>query len=180
MFVLRYAPGPVAAESARFLRAALTGRLFIQPDDFSGDPAEATYGAAYTEALAHLAAHLLDAQGMAAADSRADHDGASRRFASAIAAHRRFESSSAPEPPVRLLGRLRRSRPLRRAIAASLGRRLGQALVERLRRGDIEPHDLRRLFRRPLDPDHASRTIVRLLRDALRDTGPVPAPRAVR
>jgi hypothetical protein len=179
MFVVRYAPGPVAAESARFLRAALTGRLFIQPDDFSDDPAEAAYGAAYTEALAYLASHLLDAPG-AAREPRAEMAGGGRRFGQAIAAHRRFEDSVAPAPPAALLARLGRSRPLRRAIAVSLGRRLGQALVDRLRRGDLGPDELRRLFRRPLDPGHASRTIVRLLRDTLREGAGAPSTRAVR
>ena len=170
MFVLRYAPGPVAAESARFLRAALTGRLFIQPDDFARDPAEATYGAAYTEALAHLAAHLLGAPRTVRAGPAGDD--VERRFEGAVAAHRRFEDSASLDPPLGLVGRLRHSRPLRRAIAGSLGRRLGDALVDRLRRGDLEPSDLRRLFTKPLDPNHASRTIVRLLRETLREAAP--------
>ncbi len=180
MFVVRYAPGPVAAESARFLRAALTGRLFIQPDDFSADPAEATYGAAYTEALAQLAAQLVDVQGVAGTtDPAAAQGAAARRFARAIAAHRSYEDSTAALPPPGLVERLRRSRALRRAIAASLGRRLGDALVDRLRQGDLEPQDLRRLFTRPLDPNHASRTIVRLLRDTLRAVAPASGARIV-
>jgi len=60
MFLSRYLPGPVAGEAARFLRAALSGRLFIAADDFNGDPAARAYGAAYDEALAYLGARLVD------------------------------------------------------------------------------------------------------------------------
>ena len=172
MFVVRYAPGAVAAESARFLRAALTGRLFIRPGDFAADAAETTYGAAYTEALARVAAHLLDAPNAASRDPRSKGGDGAAGFAGAVRAHRRFEDSECPQPPPELLARLRRSRPLRRAIATTLGRRLGDALVERLRRGDLEAHDLRRLFTRPLEAKQASRTLLRLLREVLRESAP--------
>jgi heme-binding uptake protein ChaN (Tiki superfamily) len=163
MFVVRYAPATVAAESARFLRAALTGRLFIRSDDFAADVARTTYGAAYTEALARVAAHLLGAPNGASHEV----DARARGFAREVRAHRRLEDSTLAEPPPALLARLRRSRPLRRAIASALGHRLGEALVARLRRGELEADDLRRLFVRPLDPRRASRTTLRLLRDAL-------------
>ncbi len=167
MFVVRYAPGPVAAEAARFLRAALTGRLFIRPDDFAADAAKTTYGAAYTAALARVAAHLLGAPNGAGRDSDASAADIDRAFGREVRAHRRLEDSPLLDPPPALLARLRRSRPLRRAIATTLGRRLGDALVARLRQGDLEADDLRRLFVRPLDARRASRTLLRLLRDAL-------------
>jgi len=172
MFVVRYAPGPVAAEAARFLRAALTGRLFIRPDDFAADAAETAYGAAYTEALARVAAHLLGAPSAASRDPRPKDGDGVLAFAGALRAHRRLEDSKDPHPPPELLAQLRRSRPLRRAIATTLGRRLGDALVERLRRGDLEAADLRRLFARPLEAQQASRTLLRLLREALGEPAP--------
>jgi hypothetical protein len=137
---MRYLPGAAAGEAARFLRAALTGRLFVKTDDFAGDPAASAYGAAYSEALAYVGSKLID--------PTSDYLGP--------AAPRPWGSEK-PE-------KLRDSRPLRRKFARNLGRRLGVALYERVRRGELDRRGLRRLFTSPLEAGNAERLVLRLLR----------------
>lgn len=166
LFLVRYLPGPAAGEAARFLRAVLTGRVFIAAGDFADDPAAAAYGAAYSEALAHLGSRLVDPTcDLARGDGRRGRGAAARAGAARwLDAHRRFERSRRLDPPAALLDALRRSRPLRRGLARDLGRRLGQSLFERVRQGRLDSRGLRRLFTRPLAPHEAARVVVRLLR----------------
>ena len=161
LFLDRYLPAAAAAEGARFLRAALTGRLFIAAEDFRGDPALATYGAAYTEALALLGAKLVDPTGETESGAGEDRDPALEAW---VERHRQFERSRRIKPPDELLGALRDSRPLRRRIARGLGRRLGLRLVQRVREGSLGPAGLRRLFSAPLEPGKAAARVLRLLR----------------
>jgi hypothetical protein len=153
IFLRRYLPGAAAGEAARFLRAALTGRLFLGPDDFAADPAAAAYGAAYAEALAYLGSKLIDPA-----------SGYLGPAPTPVEEHVLFERSSRPGPPPDLLEKLRRSRPLRRQLARDLGRRLGIELYDRLRRGEIDQRGLRRLFDIPLKPEEAADSVLRLMR----------------
>jgi hypothetical protein len=177
IFLIRYRPGAAAGEGARFLRAALTGRLFIAADDFADDPAVATYGAAYSEALAYLGAKLVDPTvdypgETGRAPARPAGAGAGRRAAVSrdseanrwLDAQRHYERSRRSEPPEALLASLRGSRPLRRRVARDLGRRLGKSLFARVKEGRLDRRGLHRLFTRPLRPDSTARQVVRLLR----------------
>jgi len=166
LFLTRYRSGPAAGEAARFLRAALTGRLFIADDDFVGHPLAATYGAAYNEALAYLGAWLVDPTSEYRPVGSADpgttgEEGETERW---LAAHRNYELSPGAKVPAALRGRMVESRRLRRRLAHDLGRRLGAVLFERFRRGSLEPAQMRRLFTRPLQPRTARRNVLRLLR----------------
>jgi hypothetical protein len=163
-FLARYLPGPAAGEAARFLRVALSGRLYRDAEVVTVDAAERTYGAAYNEALAYLGARLVDPASDLVAGS-GEVPKAERRFRRAwIEAHRVFEASSALDPPVELLEPLRGSSELRRTLARELGRKLGRLLYERVVRGRISPRGLRALFTRNLDAPRARREVVRLLR----------------
>lgn len=157
LFLRRYLPGAAAGEASRFLRAALTGRLFIASEDFAGDPAASAYGAAYTEALAYLGSRLVDPTGAYGKIPEAPSGGW-------IEAHREFERSRRVRPPRELLSALRRSRPLRRRLARDLGSRLGRALFTAVRQGRLDQRRLRRLFTRPLEQETAARQVIRLLR----------------
>jgi hypothetical protein len=154
IFLLRYLPGAAAGAAARFLRAALTGRLFVKPDDFANDPAAAAYGAAYGEALAYVGSKLIDptSDELGPADPP-------------FPEHLDFERSRRLLPPHDFLQKLRRSRPLRRRLARDLGRRLGIALYDRVRRGSLDQRALRKLFTRPLEPDRTARFVLQLLRE---------------
>ncbi len=123
LFLRRYYPGRAAGEGARFLRVALTGRLFQWPE--SGvDPALRSYGAAYNEALAHLGTRLVDPASSSLTPGAGGGDPASREW---MAAHVRLEGSRRREPGSEVLEPLRRSRELSRRLARDLGRRLGRA-----------------------------------------------------
>ena len=176
LFLLRYVPARAAGEAARFLRAALTGRLFIAPADFKSDAAARAYGAAYNEALAYLGSRLVDpasdylgwdersslVAGAGAVPPASDSELSARiRW---LEEHRRFEASRRALPPDELLQPLRGSRPLRRSLARDLGQRLGRVLFERVRGADLEPRQLRNLFMRSLDPSSAPRYVLQLLR----------------
>jgi uncharacterized iron-regulated protein len=176
LFLARFLPGRAAGEAARFLRTALTGRLFVTPDEVATDPADRAYGAAYNEALAYLGARLVDpasdylsgseARAMAAAAGlppRAASEHVVERV-EWLEAHRRFERGRRKVPPESLLEPLRRSRSLARVLARDLGHRLGRRLFERVRDGSLEQRGLRALFIRPLVPDRAARVVTRLLR----------------
>lgn len=170
VFLTRYVPGPAAGEAASFLRAALTGRLFIAPRDFGPDKSQTAYGAAYNEALTYLGARLVDptcdfGPGMRQAGAGSGPTGGAPDAGSWIEAHRRFERSAEPEPNGAMLEALRASRNLRRALARDLGARLGAKLVDRVRSGKLDPAGLRRLFTRPLRPAHAARDLLHLIRD---------------
>lgn len=167
LFLRGYLPGPAAGEATRFLRAALTGRLFIAADDFAAEPAAAAYAAAYNEALAYLGSRLIEP----ASDYLSEDDGApadAEEFERWLALGRRFETSRASVPPPELRERLGSSRPLRRALARDLGRRLGALLFEGVRSGALGPPELRRLFTRALDARQAVRFTTRLVRGGVR------------
>jgi len=153
IFLARYLPGAAAGEAARFLRAALTGRLFVKADDFADDPAATAYGAAYNEALAYVGSKLID--------PTSDYLGPA---GPTLEEHESFERSHRLRPPGDFLERLQRSRPLRRRLALDLGRRLGIVLYDRLRRGALDQRGLRRLFTRPLVPDRTASFVLQLLR----------------
>ncbi len=163
-FLARYLPGPAAGEAARFLRVALSGRLYRDADVVTVDAAERTYGAAYNEALAYLGARLVDpACDLVLESGELSH--VERRFRRAwIEAHRSFEASNAAEPPQAILKPLRGSSERRRTLARELGRRLGRLLYERVVRGRISPRGLRDLFSKDLDAPRARKEVVRLLR----------------
>ncbi len=169
MFLTRYLPGPAAGEAARFLRAALTGRLFIPVEDFADDKSQTAYGAAYTEALAHLGARLVDPACDPGSARRHVAAGSGRRGPRGnpsiwLEKHRALERSAVEGPDELLRDALRGSRVLRRRLARELGERLGNALLDRVRAGRLEKKDLRRLFTRPLSPAHAARDVLVLLR----------------
>jgi hypothetical protein len=178
LFLLQYLPGRAALEGARFLRAALSGRLFDPVEEAWEDPAARAYGAAYNEALAVLGSRLVDPTGgfpgvgeppgsgggavaggsRQASETTEGHD-------EWLDSHREFEASHLARPPEELLAPLRRSRPLRRALASDLGPRLGEILFERVRAGDLDARGLRHLFKRPLASQKAAQVVVHLLRE---------------
>jgi hypothetical protein len=169
VFLTRYLPGPAAGEAARFLRAALTGRLFIAPHDFASNRSHTAYGAAYTEALAYLGARLVDpacdfGSAVRHATGGSGAPGPAIDAEGWLETHRRLEQSDAAEPDDAMLEALRGSRDLRRALARDLGARLGALLVERVRSGRLDRSGLRRLFTRPLQPAHAARDLLNLIR----------------
>ena len=169
VFLTRYLPGPAAGEAARFLRAALTGRLFISPQDFGEDKSHTAYGAAYNEALAYLGARLVDPACDFGSAVRHATGGSGSPTADSDArgwleSHRRLESSDAGGPDDAMREALRGSRDLRRALARDLGSRLGATLVERVRSGKLDRAGMRRLFTRPLRPAHAARDLLTLVR----------------
>jgi hypothetical protein len=167
-FLERFLPGPAAGEAARFLRAALGGRLFrLAEDPVGGDPAERAYGHAYNEALAFLGARWVDPVSVpeAAVETKGTPDAPTVRFRLEwMERHREFEASGKPRPPRSLLEPLRRSRAARRALARDLGHRLGSELYARVHAGALESRELRALFTRVLDPPHARRRLIELLR----------------
>jgi hypothetical protein len=163
-FLVRYLPGPAAGEAARFLRVALSGRLYRDAEVVTVDAAERTYGAAYNEALAYLGARLVDPASDLVAGSGEVRQAERRSRRAWIEAHRVFEASNRVDPPVGLLEPLRGSSELRRTLARELGRKLGRLLYERVVRGRISPRGLRALFTRNLDAPRARREVVRLLR----------------
>jgi uncharacterized iron-regulated protein len=179
LFLLKYLPGRAAGEGARFLRAALTGRLFVPPDEIAVDPAARAYGAAYNEALAYLGARLVDPASdyLSEEEWRAAAVGRIGGPAAAPAdlelriawleAHGRFEEGGEPVPPESLLEPMRSSRALARDLARDLGHRLGRLLFDRVRKGDMDSRILRSLFTERLDPDRAPATVVGLLRGFL-------------
>ncbi len=175
MFLRKYLPGRAAGEGARFLRVALTGRLFGPPKENWSDPAARAYGAAYDEALAFLGARLVDpAIDLLSGEERETLDAEASGTVTAadevverihwLEAHRKFEVSKRFLPSEALLAPLRGSRPLRRALARDLGHRLGQRLLDEVRGGAIDRAGLRALFSRPLEPERVQRQVVQLLR----------------
>ncbi len=175
LFLLRYLPGQAAGEGARFLRAVLSGRLFGAADEIPADPVARAYGAAFNEALVGLGARLVDPASSAAGGSspgagvagetRAPHvAGDAAVLARWIASHRRFEASGKSSAPPELLDPLRGPRETRRALARELGKRLSAILFERVRSGRLGPRELTRLFARKLEPEHAQRVVLGLLR----------------
>ncbi len=178
VFLLRYLPGRAAGEGARFLRAALSGKLFAVPEEAAADPVDRAYSAAYDEGLAYLGSLLVDPAGdyllpddrraLAAAGGRAERGvGAASALRDRwIASHLRFETGRSWVVPEEIARPLRGARGVRRALARDLGHRLGWSLFERVRSGDLGERDLRTLFSRPLAPARASRTVVGLLRGA--------------
>lgn len=181
VFLLRYLPGRAAGEGARFLRAALSGRLFSAAEEPAAGPVERAYAAVYEEGLAYLGSLLVDPAGdyllpddrraLAAAGGRS----APRRGTASslrdrwIAAHLRFEAGGSWTVPEEIAGHLRGARGVRRALARDLGHRLGWSLFERVRSGDLGERELRSLFSRPLACARAPRAVVGLLRG---DRGP--------
>jgi len=175
MFLTRYLPGPAAAEGARYLRAALSGRLYDPPEETWADPAARAYGAAYNEALAYLGARLVDPSGdaltgdevQALRDAGVDNGTDVAQIEARVrwlAAHRLAEQSGRRSPGQELLAPLRADRPLRRALSKELGHRLGRVLLDRVRRGELEGRRLRELFARPLDATSAPKRVFELLR----------------
>jgi hypothetical protein len=177
LFLSQYLPGRAAFEGARFVRAALSGRLFDPPGESWEDAAARAYGSAYDEALAVLGSRLVDPTG----DFRGPVDsseagggaavGGSRHGAETteaqdewLAAHRAFEDSRRTRPPETLLEPLRRSRPFRRALSCDLGSRLGETLFERVRAGELDARELRNHFKRSLTPRNSRRVVLQLLR----------------
>ncbi len=167
-FLERFRPGPAAGEAARFLRAALGGRLFRRAEEEGkGDPAERAYGQAYNEALAFLGARWIDPVSVSETEigtaEASDFPSVEFRIAW-MEAHRAFEASGSSRPPRALLDPLRKSRTTRRALARDLGHRLGSELYARARAGSRDARVLRALFTQALDPPHARRRLVDLLR----------------
>ena len=176
LFLLRYLPARAAGEGARFLRAALSGQLFDPPEETWTDPASRAYGAAYNHALAFLGSRLVDPtsdflseeerRALAAVEGSLGgllSGGVAERI-HWLEAHRRFEASRRVRPHESLLEPLRRSRPLRRALARDLGHRLGQVLFQRVRAGGLDSRGLRNLFRRRLTADRGQRFVIQQLR----------------
>lgn len=176
IFLLRYLPARAAAEGARFLRAALSGRLFELPEEGWDDPVARVYGAAYNEGLAFLGARLVDpASDFLSGEERrvlSASAGAREKTASGanaerirwLSAHRRIETSRGTRISADVLEAVRRSRRLRRRLGRDLGHRLGQLLYERVRSGKLDARGLRTLFRRSLSPDRAQKTVLQILR----------------
>jgi hypothetical protein len=154
LFLERYLPGAAGGEAARFLRTALTGRLFVKTDDFSKDRAESAYGAAYNEALAYVGSRLIDPTSNYL-DS----------VEPPVAEGESFDPTRI-DPLPGFMQRLRRSRPLRRRLARDLGRRLGVAIYGRIRAGEVDRRGLRKLFTLPLEPESAVERVLALMRGA--------------
>lgn len=176
MFLVRYRPGRAAGEGARFLRAALSGRL-LSASLPAEDPLERTYGAAYNEALVYLGARLADPasdvvtrEEMAALVATAGKGGGPevRERIAWLEAHRRFELSGRLIPPRALADALRRSRSLRRSLARDIGQRLGRAFFDIVASGTLTPRALRAAFARPLEPPAARIAVLRGLRRGAR------------
>jgi hypothetical protein len=163
LFLRRYFPGPAAGEAARFLRAALTGRLFISSEDFADDPLAATYGAAFNEALAFLGSRLVDPT-TGCFDRDIDESAEGEEQRTWLEAHRDFEATTRRRPPSALCERVRRSRPLRRRVARELGCRVGAVLFESVQAGEMKERELRSLFTRQLTADQLVRLVLRWLR----------------
>ncbi len=160
MFLERYYPGRASGEGARFLRAALTGRLFLSPTG-SEDPAHRAYGAAYGEGLAYLGTRLVDPASRFIVEKRPPADGEIERW---MSRHLEVERSGRWNPPEDLLEPLRGSRRLSRELAERLGRHLGEILYRRVLSGRLAAGGLRKLFSRPFLPEQAPGTVLRLLR----------------
>ncbi|ANM29194.1 hypothetical protein ABI59_05680 [Acidobacteria bacterium Mor1] len=169
MFLSRYVPGRAAGEAARFLRAALTGRLFIANDDYRGHLLPSVYGAAYNEALAYLGARLVDPATDYLLGSPGEGEGVEApgpEVRGVLAAHREFEQGSRRVAlPAALRKELEGSRRLRRAAARDIGDRLGRRLLEQVRQGSLDRRRLRHLFSRPVSPVRAARIVLGLLRE---------------
>ncbi len=175
LFLVRYLPGRAAGEGARFLRAVLSGRLFAAANDPPADTVARAYGSVFNEALVGLGARLVD-PASGAARGAAEGEGApllgsihpsandADLRARWMEQHRRFEASGRSKAPADLIGPLRGSREIRRALARDLGQRLGAVLFEGVRSGRLGPGELRRLFSRRLDPSQAQRVVLGLLR----------------
>lgn len=176
IFLLRYLPGRAAGEGARFLRAALSGRLFHPPEETWEDPVARAYGVAYNESLAYLGSRLVDpasdflsieerqALTSAAGARHTPTDPRAEERFQWLEEHRRFEESRAARPPNDLLEPLRESRNLRRVLGRDLGHRLGLVLFERVRAGTLDAKSLKKLFERTLTETRARRVVVHLLR----------------
>lgn len=162
LFLSRYLPGNAAGEAARFLRAALSGRLFRGGDDETAPPAVRLYGAAYNEGLACLGARLLDpASGFQPRPAPEPRDPDAAAW---LAEHLGYERSPRVLPPLPLLDAAASSRALRRAVARELGQRLGLILFDRVRSGVWTARELRSAFSRSLEGGRAARLVVSLLR----------------
>jgi hypothetical protein len=178
IFLLRYLPARAAAEGARFLRAALSGRLFELPEEGWDDPVSRAYGAAYNEGLAFLGARLVDPASdflsgeerrALSASAGAREEPVSGEVAERVrwlSAHRRIETSRGARIPPSVLQLLRRSRRVRRNLGRDLGNRLGQLLYDRVRSGELDARGLRALFRRSISPDRAQKVVLQILRGA--------------
>ena len=177
IFLLRYLPGRAAGEAARFLRAALSGRLFNPPEESWEDPVARAYGVAYNESLAYLGSRLVDPASdflsieerqaltsTAGAQPMQTPQRSEERF-QWLEKHKKFEESGATRPPADLLEPLRQSRGLRRVLGRDLGHRLGLALFERVRAGRLDAKGLRKLFERTLTETRARRIVLQLLRN---------------
>jgi len=160
LFLERYFPGRAAGEGARFLRAALTGRLF-QPPEGCSDPAFRAYGTAYNEALAHLGTRLVDPSSSSLTPGAGGRDRLSREW---MAAHVCLEAGRSRVPTEEIMGPLRQSRELSRSLARDLGRRLGEQIYQGVRAGEFGSRRLRDLFRKPFKAEQAPGRILRLLR----------------
>ncbi len=160
LFLERYYPGRAAGEGARFLRAALTGRLFLSRDG-RADPAARAYGSAYGEGLACLGTRLVDPASGSLTD---DEPVADPAVADWLLAHQELERSSCRTPPEELMEPLRGSRALSRSLARRLGRRLGESLYQRVLSGRLDAGGLRKLFARPFAMEQAPGLVLRLLR----------------
>ena len=166
LFLSRYLPGNAAGEAARFLRAALSGRLFRASDDETAPAAVRLYGAAYNEALACLGARLLDpASGFQHGRPAQTRDAEAAAW---LAEHMVYERSLRVLPPLPLLDAAASSRTLRRAVARALGQRVGLILFDRVRSGAWTARELRAAFSRSLEGGRAARLVVGMLRDGLR------------
>lgn len=160
LFLSRYYPGRAAGEGARFLRAAMTGRLF-QPPEPCTDASLRAYGAAYGEALAHLGTRLVDPASASLTVGAGGKDPVSRDW---MAAHVRLEGGRRRRPDELILAPLRRSRELGRSLARDLGRRLGEQIYQSVRAGRLDGRQLRELFRKRFRVEQAPGRVLRLLR----------------
>jgi len=163
LFLRRYLPGPAAGECARFLRAALTGRLFIAGQEDAADPWFTVYGTAYNEALAFLGSRLVDPTTQCF-DPDVEGGGIEGDPTQWLDAHRSFEATTRRRPPEDLYEAVRKSEPLRRRVACELGRRVGAVLFERVQSGEMKERELRGLFTRRLASDQTVRLVMRWLR----------------
>jgi hypothetical protein len=172
LFLERYKPGRAAGEGARFLRTALSGRLFEAPPS-DGDPVERAYGAAYNEAVVYLGARLVDPASDVVTRSEMEalaasvgegNDATVRDRMAWLEAHRRFEATHRLTLPDDLAEPLRRSRTLRRSLARDLGHRLGRVLFDLVESGDLSRRGLRTVFSRSLEVPAARLAVLRWLR----------------
>ncbi len=151
LFLRRYVPAAAGAEAARFLRTALSGRLWQEPEERWNDPWARLLGAAYDEAVAILGARLVDPT-----DLWPPGENLAATRVEAVAWVRRVVS--------RRTDALTGERSAQRRWVRMAGRAMGESWFKQARLGGLRAPGLRRIFRRPLQEERVFQVWRELLR----------------